>query len=145
MRKASQAGIDLVKHFEGCRLSAYQDARGIWTIGYGHTAGVRKGNKCTQAQADKWLAEDLAAACAVVEDRVTVPITQNQLDALASFVFNVGAYAFLTSTLRKKLNAKDVTGAAAEFDRWTHVRSQQPAGLIARRKAERELFETTVK
>jgi lysozyme len=70
MREVSQVGIDLVKHFEGCRLSAYQDQKGIWTIGYGHTRGVSQGMTCTQADSDHWLAEDMAMAAAVITERV---------------------------------------------------------------------------
>jgi lysozyme len=141
MREVSQVGIDLVKHFEGCRLSAYQDQKGIWTIGYGHTRGVSQGMTCTQADSDHWLAEDMAMAAAVITERVKAPLTQSQFDALTSLTFNIGAFRFTTSTLLKKLNAGDVAGAAAEFGKWIQAGTRVSAGLITRRAAERALFE----
>ena len=83
----SQAGIDLIKSFESCRLTAYQDSVGVWTIGYGHTNGVYKGMTITQAQADAFLREDLKTAENTVNSKVTYPITQNMFDALVSFTF----------------------------------------------------------
>jgi lysozyme len=134
--------LDLVKHFEGCKLSAYKCPAGVWTIGYGHTAGVKQGDTCTQMQADLWLKNELSAQERTINEFVTVKITQNQRYALASFIYNVGPGAFKNSTLARKLNNGDYTGAAAEFSKWTKAGGKTLPGLISRRAAERALFES---
>ena len=94
-RKIGQAGLALIKQYEGCRLAAYRCAAGVWTIGYGHTAGVHSGMTITQAQADAYLQQDIAKFAGYVNNPAYVPITanlnQNQFDALVSFAFNLGA------------------------------------------------------
>lgn len=94
-RKIGQAGLNLIKQYEGCRLSAYQCAAGVWTIGYGHTAGVKKGMTITQTQAETYLKQDCAKFESYVNSAAYVPIianlNQNQFDALVSFAFNCGA------------------------------------------------------
>lgn len=139
--KTSQKGIDLIKRFEGCSLTAYKCPAGRWTIGYGHTNGVEKGQKITKKQAESYLKEDVELYEDGVNKYVSAPLTQNQFDALVSFCYNCGLGAFKTSTLRQKLNAGDYTGAAKEFPRWNKSSGQVLNGLIARRKAEKELFE----
>ena len=139
--KTSQKGIDLIKRFEGCSLTAYKCPAGRWTIGYGHTNGVEKGQKITKKQAESFLKEDIEFYEDGVNKYVSAPLTQNQFDALVSFTYNVGLGAFKTSTLRQKLNAGDYTGAAKEFPRWNKSSGFVLNGLIARRKAEKELFE----
>lgn len=136
----SQAGIDLIKSFESCRLTAYQDSVGVWTIGYGHTSGVYAGMTITQAQADTFLRQDLATAENAVNSKVTISITQNMFDALVSLTFNIGSGKFGTSTLLKKLNQGDINGAADEFDRWIYAGEQVLAGLVRRRAAEKAMF-----
>lgn len=136
----SQAGIDLTKDFEGCRLKAYQDQKKVWTIGYGHTKGVKQGMTCTQEQAEEWLREDVGEAEATVARLVKVPITQNQYDALVDFCFNLGTKNFYISTLRKLLNKSDYQGCANEFEKWNLVDGLVNAGIIRRRKAEKALF-----
>lgn len=137
----SQAGLDMIKGFEGLRLTAYQDSAGVWTIGYGHTGpDVRPGMTITQARAEQLLRQDVARFEQAVRDAVRVPLTQNQFDALVSFSFNVGAGAFRGSTLLSKLNAGDYAGAQAEFGRWVHAGGQRLEGLVRRRTAEAELF-----
>ena len=93
-RRIGQAGLALIKQFEGCRLIAYQCSAGVWTIGYGHTAGVYKGMKITQAQADAFLKQDIAKFEKYINNPSYVPFTaqlnQNQFDALVSFAFNLG-------------------------------------------------------
>ncbi|RDD82426.1 lysozyme [Dyella tabacisoli] len=139
----SATGIALIQRFEGCRLVAYRDSVGVWTIGYGHTGpDVQPGMSIDAAQADSLLQADLAHATAAILSLVTVPLRQPQLDALASFVFNLGAKAFAGSTLLRKLNAGDYAGAAAEFPRWSNAGGQPVAGLLRRRIAERTLFLT---
>lgn len=141
----SQKGIDLIKNFEGCRLKAYKCPAGIWTIGYGHTAGVKQGQVITPAQAEEFLKQDLKRFETSVRSLVTVPITQNQFDALVSFTYNLGATALKTSTLLKKLNAGDYNSAAEEFDRWVYANGNKLLGLVKRRAAEKELFKQSLK
>lgn len=134
------SGIELVKYFEGCSFDAYQCPAGIWTIGYGHTHKVKQGDVCNQAQADEWLEDDFYMATVDAKAVVKVPLTDNQLDALASFVFNLGVRKLIQSTLLKKLNAGDYEGAANEFDKWVFAGNVKLKGLIARRAAEKKLF-----
>lgn len=136
----SQKCFDLVESFEGCRLTAYKDARGIWTIGYGHTLNVHEGMTITQEQADEFLREDIQNAVRCVDGKVGPPITQNQFDALVSFVFNVGCAAFSTSTMLREINSGSILAAADEFPRWNRAGSQVLEGLTHRRSAERTLF-----
>lgn len=133
-------GKSIVRKFEGCKLTAYLCPAGIPTIGYGHTHNVKLGDTCTQQQADEWLEDDFFRATSDVKAVVKVPLTDNQLDALASFVFNLGVRKLIQSTLLKKLNAKDYTGAANEFDKWVFAAGKKLNGLIARRAAEKALF-----
>ncbi|MFI8415488.1 lysozyme [Serratia sp. NPDC078593] len=133
-------GTDLIKKFEGLRLHAYQCSANVWTIGYGHTQGVRPGDIIIQEEADKFLQLDIVESEHAVNQRVSVPLTQNQFDALVSFVFNVGVGHFSKSTLLKKINADDYDGCAQEFLRWVHVGGVATAGLIKRREAEQALF-----
>ena len=135
-------GIDIVKEAEGLRLSAYLCPAGIPTIGYGHTKGVKLGDTCTREQAEEWLENDFFMAKQDVKAVVRVPLRENQLDALASFVFNLGVRKLIQSTLLKKLNAGDYSGAAAEFDKWVFAGKVKLNGLIKRRAKERNLFES---
>lgn len=136
----SQAGIDLIKSFEGCKLTAYQDSVGVWTIGYGHTGDVYPGMIITQEKAEELLRSDLKTAENAVNAKVIYPITQNMFDALVSLTFNIGSDAFGTSTLLKKLNQGDINGAANEFDKWIYAGSKVQPGLVRRRAAEKEMF-----
>lgn len=138
--KTSDRGLDLIRFFEQLRLTAYRDAVGVLTIGYGHTANVREGQRITEAQADAFLAEDVSWAEDAVLNGVTTPLTQNQFDALVSLVFNIGAGAFATSTIRRLLNAGLYREAAEEFPRWRYAKGKVLAGLVNRRAKERELF-----
>ncbi|MBP6733523.1 MAG: lysozyme [Chromatiaceae bacterium] len=137
----SPAGIAMIQAHEGLRLTAYRDAGGVWTIGYGSTAGVRRGMTLTRDQAVLRLYHDLDDAEATVNSRVTVPLTQGQFDALTSLVFNIGGGAFRKSTLLQKINAGDYAGAAAEFPRWVKAKGRILPGLVTRRAAERQRFE----
>jgi lysozyme len=141
LMKTSALGVALVKQFEGLRTCAYLDAAGIWTIGYGHTGDdVRSGVRIDAAEAEALLRQDLAAAEEAVHALVTQPLAQPSFDALVSFVFNIGAAAFAGSTLLRKLNAGDIEGAAAEFERWRYAGGRVLPGLLRRRIAERTLF-----
>lgn len=139
-KTTSSNGIKLIKQFEGCHLTAYKCPGGKWTIGYGHTARVKQGQKITQAQADKFLKADLKTFENAVNSCVKVNITQNQFDALVSFAYNCGAGALKTSTLLKKLNKKDYSGAAKEFPKWNKSNGKVLNGLVKRRVAEMDLF-----
>ena len=141
MMKYSSDGRHLTEQFEGCNLVSYQDQKGVWTIGYGHTFGVHAGMTCTQEQADAWLADDIAWAEQIVNDHVTVPLTQHEFDALVDFVFNCGSGNFEHSTLLAKLNLGDYVGTATEFERWDKAGGQIVAGLLRRRLAEKQEFQ----
>ena len=140
--KVSDAGLQLIKDSEGFSSVAYRDAVGVWTVGYGHTGGVQKGDTLTPDQADETLRQDAATAEQAVSRLVKVPLTQGQFDALVSFTFNLGAGALEGSTLLRLLNAGDYEGASSQFGRWIHAGSAVLPGLVARREKERELFRT---
>lgn len=143
--KTSDAGVALIQEFEGCVLHAYPDpgsGGAPWTIGYGHTAGVRPGDTCTREQALAWLREDLQWAEGAVNHLVTVPLAQHEFDALVSFTFNLGQGALAQSTLLRLLNACTVHSVVAQqFDRWINGPGGPMPGLVRRRAAERAMFE----
>lgn len=124
----------------GCRLAAYQDSVGVWTIGYGHTKGVKPGDKITQAQADEFLTQDTAGAASDVSRLVKVELSQNQFDALVSFTFNLGGKNLASSTLLKRLNEGNYRAASDQFGRWVFAGNVLLQGLLKRREAERQLF-----
>ncbi len=136
----NQAGIDLVKHFEGCSLVAYPDGAGIQTIGWGHTQGVKEGDTCSQEQADAWLMENIESAAAGVSAVIDVPLNENQFAALVSFTFNLGIGSLRGSTLRKLINSGQTALAASEFLKWDKVAGKPSPGLQRRRQAEMDLF-----
>lgn len=138
--KTSDAGIALIEEFEGFEALAYQDSVGVWTIGWGHTAGVTAGDRVTEEMATDMLQSDLAWAEAAVSNSVKVPLNQDQFDALVSFTFNLGAAALANSTLLRLLNSGDYAGAAGQFGRWVYAGSTVLPGLVSRREAERALF-----
>ena len=136
----SENATKLVEQFEGLETTAYRDQRDIWTIGYGHTAGVHEGMTCTKSQAENWLSQDMMIADNAVNSYIDADLTQNMFDALVSFTFNVGAGNLEHSTLRKLLNGGSKLGAANQFLVWNHVNGIVSAGLTKRRQAERSLF-----
>ena len=138
--KTSKNGIDLIKKYEGCRITAYVDSAGVWTIGYGHTKNVKEGDKITQDQADKSLIGDLTEAENCINAVCRKELTQNQFDALVSFVFNVGCGAFRASTLLKYINKGEFTQAALEFPKWNKSVGKVLDGLTKRRESEQLLF-----
>jgi lysozyme len=141
LMKISQKGVNLVKKFEGLELKAYKDSVGVVTIGYGSTGPhVFMGQVITEAQAEALLIKDLSRFESGVTELVKVPLTQNQFDALVSFSFNLGLGNLKSSTLLKKLNAKDYLGASKEFERWNKAGGKVLNGLTRRRLAEKELF-----
>lgn len=143
--QTSDKGIALIKQFEGCKLTAYQDSVGVWTIGYGWTQPVdgkpiRAGMTIKQETAERLLKTGLISYESDVSRLVKVGLTQGQFDALVSFTYNLGARSLSTSTLLRKLNAGDYTGAANEFLRWNKAGGKVLNGLTRRREAERALF-----
>mgnify|MGYP002700140382 CR=1 FL=1 len=146
-REINQAGLDLVKSFEGFYPDAYICPAGVLTIGYGHTGNdVAEGQCINMTVAQELLCKDMASAAASVERLVTVPLSDNQFAALASFAFNCGAANLGVSTLLKKLNRGDYDAVPTELCRW--VKATDPAtgkkrtlrGLVRRRSAEGELW-----
>ena len=142
-RQINAAGLELIKRFEGLRLSAYKCPAGVWTIGYGSTGPhVRPGMTITPREATELLQADLLKFERAVAALVTVTINENQFSALVSFAFNVGEGALARSTLLKHLNAGRIAMAAQEFLRWTKAGGVELPGLVRRRQAERDLFST---
>lgn len=136
----SPNGFKLTEQFEGLSLSAYQDVAGVWTNGYGNTHGVVPGTTITVEQAQNDLASNIEGAEFVVNRVVTVPLTQNQFDALVDFVFNLGSGNFQSSTLLRLLNQGDYHGASGQFPLWNHSGGHVVDGLTRRRLAEQALF-----
>jgi len=139
-RRTNNEGFKLLTTFEGCRLDAYDDGVGVWTIGYGHTKGIHEGMTITQAQAEQFLQEDLEIFESYVEDGIQVDVNEDQFSALVCFCFNVGPEGFGSSTLLRKLNAGDYQGAAEQFPVWNKGGGEPLLGLTRRRLAEQALF-----
>lgn len=153
--KTSQAGYDLIKEFEDCELEAYPDPKtgaDPWTVGWGATGlGIGPGTVWTQSQADTRLESDVAQREDLVSMAITHPMTQGQFDAFVSIVFNVGAGSKWKdgilrlkdgrpSTLLRKFNAGDISGAETEWLKWISPGTTVAKGLLRRRMAELELF-----
>lgn len=144
--KTSQAGLDLIKRFEGFKSAPYLCPAGKATIGFGSCAYADgrpvslDDAPITQAQAQQLLADTLSKYEQAVSKAVKVPIGQHMFDALVSFAYNAGAANMASSTLVRKLNAGDINGAANEFDRWVYGGGVRLKGLTARRAAEKALF-----
>lgn len=136
----SETGINMIKTFEGFALTAYQNAGGIWTIGYGHASGVRKGDQITENTATQFLLADLVPVEKTLSAAVSTTLSQDQYDALCCFIFSVGSPAFSGSTLLKQINQGEFTAAADDFTNWNKVAGNPVAGLTRRRLAERQLF-----
>lgn len=140
--KTSQKGIDLIKEFEGFRSKAYLCPGGIWTIGYGHTKGVRPNDIVTQRQAEDLLRKDLIECESAVNNLIKVNITQNQFDALVSLVYNIGVGNFVDSTVRKLINQQclDISRIEHAWCMWKRAGGRTLSGLMRRREAEFKLF-----
>jgi lysozyme len=137
--KQSPAGEALTKSFEGLRLTSYPDSGGVWTIGWGHTRGVRKGQTISPEVAESFFLADIAGVVLEV-NRLCGTATQNQFDALVDFAFNLGAGSLEASTLLKLHNAGDYAGAAGQFGLWVHDAGEVSPGLVRRRAAEVKLY-----
>jgi lysozyme len=144
-RDISAKGYALIKKLEGFRASAYLDTGNVWTIGFGTIKypdgrAVKQGDSCTEDQATQWLMNDCKWVDTCLDRYVTVNITQNQFDALASFVYNVGETQFIKSTMLRLINANQSRAAAEQFDRWVFDAGRRVEGLVNRRTAEKQLF-----
>lgn len=138
--KTSPKGIALIKEFEGQRLKAYKCPGGVWTIGYGHTAGVKPGMVITEAQAEEYLKADLIAFERYLNG-LGLALNQNQFDALVSFIYNVGTGNFYSSTLLRKVRANPQDNSIMdEFLRWVYSKGRVLPGLQRRRLAEMKLY-----
>lgn len=133
--RTSQTGIELVKQFEGCKLDAYKCPAGVWTIGYGHTAGVKQGQRITAAQAESYLRADLEKYEKKVEKYGGYGWNQNEFDALVSFAYNVGSIDQLTAN-----GTRSRAVIADKMLSYNKAAGKVLAGLTRRRQAERQLF-----
>ena len=140
--KISLEGLSLIKKFEGCKLIAYKCSAGVWTIGYGHTTGVKEGDVCTQEEAEKLLRGDIFKFEEYVQDSVKVDLDQSQFDALVAWTFNLGPGNLRESTMLKKLNNQEYESVPFEMRRWNKAGGKTLDGLIRRREAESLLFES---
>lgn len=145
--KISPKGIDLVKRFEGCKLKAYKDPVGIWTIGVGiirypNGKPVKQGDVITQAQAEEYLMHELNMKAGQIQHHFyNVFLTQNQMDAIISFAFNCGVAALGKSTLLKKIKANpNDPSIELEFMKWVKGGNKVLPGLVKRRQAESDLY-----
>lgn len=141
MMHISQEGIDLIKKYEGCRLTAYKCPAGVWTIGYGHTRGVSKGMTITREIAERLLKEDLAPFEKAVEG-IGVHLRRHEFDALVCLCYNIGEGNFNSSTLRRKVieKARKDAEIQAEFRKWNKAGGKVLQGLVNRREEEARLW-----
>ena len=139
--EVTNMALSLIKKLEGFRATPYKDTGGRLTIGYGHL--IKPGesfSSISEAEAEDLLRADTAMASNAVNSLVSVDLSENQITALTSFVYNIGTGAFQKSTMLRKLNAGDISGAASEFDRWVMVNGVYSQGLANRRSQEKSLF-----
>jgi len=142
----SARGAALIKGWEGCELDAYRDQCGVWTIGWGHTGPeVHEGLRWDQATADQTFKLDTQWAIDTVNECVKVPLSQAKFDALVCLVYNIGRPNFVASTLLRRLNKFDYSGAQEQFQLWNKIRDRdgnlvRNAGLTNRRAAEAQMF-----
>jgi lysozyme len=142
----SNEGIELIKKFEGCRLQVYLDVGGLPTVGYGHRTDMLEGETITQEMADTLLMTDLMSFSNGTKTLLGPAIicNDNQFSSLVCFAYNLGLGTLQNSTLLKKVKEGDYEGASREFLKWVHVGPHIVPGLVARRQAEKELFEKPV-
>jgi lysozyme len=136
----SRNGLRLIKDFEGLRLGSYKCPAGVWTIGYGHTKGVKQGQVIDQMRADDMLIEDIAPIERLLNS-IGINFRQEQFDALVSWIFNLGQGSFKNSTILKRImdNADD-TEIADQIIRWVYASGKILTGLKKRRIAEANMF-----
>ncbi len=141
VRRVNKATIDLIKSFEGCKLTPYKDIVGVWTVGWGSTRGVGPNTlPISQEEADKRFMKDLEMFEGGVNVMLKVEVTDNQFGALVSFAYNLGLHNLGMSTLLRKLNCGDFDGASAQFLVWDRAGGKVVPGLARRRATEQALF-----
>ena len=143
--RLSQNGVNFIKSHEALRLKAYQDSKGVWTIGWGHTKNVHPEDVITREQAEQFIRDDFAWVertlnADLVTGRDKPLVTQNEFDALCSLVFNIGSGAYLDSTVRRKIKQGDKMAAARAFKMWVYSNHKFVQGLANRRADEVRLF-----
>lgn len=141
IRSTQPRTLEFIRKHEGFRQKAYRDADGAWAIGYGYADSVHKDMVITREQAEVLLLIKTEFVAEYVERVVSVPITPKQKTALVSLAYNIGVGAFRRSTLLRKLNEGDYSGAARQFTRWVHSGGTKLRGLEKRRRAEMALFQ----
>ena len=142
--RTGDTGLNLIKGYEGLRMTAHYAPSEQWTVGYGHTSNARHGMSVTEGDAERLLQEDVEPIEQLLGDTVRAPLNQNEHDALVSLIFNIGEDNWRQSTVLRKLNAGDKIGAADAFEMWTkaYVNNELVTldGLVRRRAAEKSLF-----
>ena len=133
--------LSFIREVEGCKLSAYQDEGGVWTIGYGHTRGVKEGDRISTYQANTWLNTDIILFEIELDHLVKVDLSRNQRTALLSFIYNIGAAQLADSTLIQYVNKKQFDLVPNEIRKWNKVDNVVSIGLTNRREKEAILFE----
>ena len=142
---AIAGSLALIPAYEGVRYEPYQDVAGVWTICYGHTGSdIQPGKLYTDAECKALLHDDLTKVRRAVDPMIKVSIDDNTRAAIYSFVYNVGPGAFSRSTMLRKLNAGDISGACEEMKRWTFAGGKQWQGLINRRETEKAVCHGTL-
>lgn len=139
--KISGEGLALIKKFEGCELESYRCSANVVTIGYGHTRTAKEGMTITREEADMLLEEDIRSFETAVLSLVEVDLKQCEFDALIAWTFNLGAGNLKSSTLLKRINAKDWNDVPHQIKRWNKANGTVLQGLIRRREAEALLFQ----
>ena len=142
--QTSEKGKEFIKHFEGCKLEAYQCSGDVWTIGCGHTRGVEEGDKISKKQADALLSADIEMVETHVQRLITVDLDQSQWDAIVSWCFNLGCGNLRASTMLQVINSGELDKVSEQIIRWDKVGKKAVAGLTRRRKAEADLFDNGV-
>lgn len=146
--KLTEKGINMIKEFEGLRLTAYRDSVGVWTIGYGNTyyedgTVVKQGDKITQERADRLFRSIVDKFADQVRNALNNPdrVSDTQFSAMVSLAYNIGIGAFRGSTLLRKVNANPCDPTIPdEFPRWNKAGGKVLDGLTRRRKAEADLY-----
>ena len=139
--RTSDEGISLIRHFEGCSLDAYLCPAGVWTIGYGHTRGVKEGDVIDQEAAEALLIEDLEEFEGYVNKLVEIALKQNEFDALVSWTFNLGPANLKESTLLNRINYGPLSDVPPQIERWNRAGGKVLEGLVKRRAAESALWQ----
>jgi lysozyme len=139
--KISEDGLELIKKFEGCETTAYQDSVGVWTIGFGHTKGVEEGQTCSIEDAESMLADEMNEYEGYINNMVKVDLQQHEFDALVAWVYNLGPTNLGESTMLKVLNGGQFDRVPDEMNRWTRAGGEILEGLVRRRQAESLMFQ----